>query len=113
MDALTAYHRLLQERGVSLEPLGIREIALRRSDALNALDFLRAGAAPLLGGDVFWLIRGRLELAYANWQTDREASRSTREHSEMACAQAATYIARFPEKAGAEPLFSLIVARLT
>jgi hypothetical protein len=101
------YSRMLAERGVSLEPLGIGEVALRRADALGALKIIRAGRRPILGGDVYWLWDGKIELAHANWHTPRDPSSSASAQVEKSCADALAYIARFPEREGSEPLFSL------
>ena len=45
------------------------DIALGREDALIAVEFLKEDGIPILGGDVFFRRKNRMELAYANWYT--------------------------------------------
>jgi hypothetical protein len=51
-DGLAEYETLLGSKGVSLESLGLEEVALQRADALLAISALRRAGVAILGGDV-------------------------------------------------------------
>ena len=110
MNDLTQYSDLLERAGIPLESVGTEEIALRRNDALAALAVLENGDVPVLGGDVYWLTEDAIEPAYANWHWSREPKADPRDEVKRSCAEAASYVARFPAQGNREPLFSLVLA---
>lgn len=56
--------------GCSLDQIGIRNWALTKEAALNALDKLLEIQVPILGGDVFEKINGVMRPKYDNWYCD-------------------------------------------
>jgi hypothetical protein len=44
------YQTLLMSKGVRIDLAGLDEIALKRLDALQAVELLRTAAIPILGG---------------------------------------------------------------
>ena len=104
------YYQLLEDRGVSLEQLGLHELALRREDALAAIDLLEAAERPILGGDVFFIQGERVELAYANWSTSSKASESVSDYVARCCRDSRKYITDFPHYEDRTPIFVLVAA---
>ncbi|TBV02304.1 Imm40 family immunity protein [Stutzerimonas kirkiae] len=58
--------------GASLDCVGIKNWALRRDDAIRAINELEALGVPVLGGDVYQLLDGGAEQTYDNWYCDQE-----------------------------------------
>jgi hypothetical protein len=109
MNALDKYQRILASKGVALNGLGLSEIALRRSDAMGAIEALRESSVPILGGDVYSEKAGTIEPAYANWHVDRDAGERETEFAIRSCVKAESYVEKYPRRAGEEPLFVLVV----
>lgn len=59
--------------GISLDCVGIKNWALRRDDAIRAINELEALGVPILGGDVYQLVDGAAEQTYDNWYCDQES----------------------------------------
>jgi len=109
MSNVDVYKQFLAAKGISLEPLGLREVALNRGDALSAIRILRDVPAPILGGDVYFRRNGSMAIAYANWHVDRETGEQLDDFVERSCRQAEKYIDAFPHRTEEDPLFVLVV----
>ncbi|MGH7155823.1 MAG: Imm40 family immunity protein, partial [Acetobacteraceae bacterium] len=109
MVTLEEFDGLLTRSGVSLASLGIRDIALSRSNALKAVELLRRAKFPILGGDVYFRRGDRIEVAYANWYADPEPSEDHDTYLRRRWDKAETYLKNFPETTDAEVLFALVV----
>lgn len=106
-DALS-YEQFLATKGISLQQIGLRDIALRRLDALSAIEILRALSIPIVGGDVYFTNDGHIEIAYANWYTDREVNESMSAYLERCYQQTKKYIMTFTQRAGMDAIFVLV-----
>ena len=108
MNPTHDYRELLRDRGIPLGEHGIGEMALRRVDALRAVDLLRTASIPVLGGDVYIRYKARVELAYANWHSEPEPGEKRQGFATRSCLETETYIRGFPVSE-AEPLFVLVI----
>ena len=108
MSAAHEYNELLKSRGVPLRELGIGDIALDRTDALNAVELLRKSSIPILGGDVYFKRQSGIELAYANWHSDPQPGEDRQRFANRSCLETENYIRSFPPS-DAAPLFSLVI----
>jgi hypothetical protein len=108
MTMMENYSQLLATKGVSLDNLGLREVALRREDALSAIRALRESSVPILGGDVYFAHQGNVEPAYANWYVDRQDAESRKDFADRSCSKAESYVAGFPKETDKQPLFVLV-----
>jgi hypothetical protein len=90
------YDQLLDEKGISLQNPGLRERALSRYDALNAINLLASRNVAILGGDVYLLREGKIRLAYANWYVDRLVNESDNDYRERSWKRASEYIRSYP-----------------
>jgi immunity protein 40 of polymorphic toxin system len=90
------YDQLLDEKGISLQSPGLRERALRRDDALNAISLLSARNVEVLGGDVYLLREGKIRVAYANWSVKRLADESDNDYRKRSWERAREYIRSYP-----------------
>jgi hypothetical protein len=105
------FEKLLADRGVSLEDLGLQDIALRRNDAIRAIQLLLRDSIPVLGGDVYYHEDSRNSIAYANWYCEPEGGENVAAFATRSCKRASEYINRFPELEGREPVFALVVKK--
>jgi hypothetical protein len=112
MRTSTEYDALLDSRGISLAQMGVREIGLRREDALLAVEFLRDAEIPILGGDVWYCRDGKFELTYENWYAEPNPIEDERAYAHRSCKIAEQYVRAFPKLAEVEPLFVLVIRRL-
>jgi hypothetical protein len=112
MKISSRYQALLDKKGITLlEEFGIVDVALKRQDALIAVDFLREDGISILGGDVFFQVGNALELAYANWFTEQRVGEDLDTFIKRTCLETANYIEGFPSKTGVTPLFALVVSK--
>ena len=109
MSNVESYANLLASQGVSLESLGLTEIALERVDALCAIELLASANVPVLGGDVYIERQDRIEIGFSNWYTDRQDGESRDVFASRSWDKSRTFISRFPEPPGGKTLFVLVV----
>lgn len=57
--------------GVSLECVGVKNWALERDNALQAIYKLEILGIPILGGDVYRMVDNMPQLTYDNWFCDK------------------------------------------
>jgi hypothetical protein len=103
------YLQFLASTGMSLQQLGLEDIALQREDALTAVEILQQQSIPILGGDVYFVRDGRAEPAYANWHCDSRTDERPADYLSRSCQDARQYITAFPDRDGVTPVFVLVV----
>ena len=107
MKVPDGYRTLLREKGIGLADLGLREVALGRADALDAVGLLRHADIAILGGDVYFHRRTGIETSHANWHADPAANEDARTYAARSCREAEAYIRSFPQTDGTA-LFVLV-----
>ena len=111
MNHAAEFEQLLASNGVSLQELGLREVALLQADALRAIEVLSASAIPILGGDVYFRRGQHVEPAYANWHADPRPGETRADFAVRSCKHSAKYVGGFPIRADVTPVFVLVIAR--
>ncbi len=111
MNISKEYQKLLADKGVILGDLGLNDIALRRADALQAIVLLQKESTPVLGGDVYYHQGSKNSIAHANWYCEPNAGEDIQAFSSRSCAKATEYISRFPDLAGKESIFVLVIKK--
>ena len=109
MNIPTEYAALLSASGISLDALGLRDVALSRADALLAVNMLRDSVRVILGGDVYHRRDGRLEPALANWYSDPKQAEARLSYLQRSWDTTEKYLKAYPERPGIEPLFSIVI----
>lgn len=92
------FAEILATTGVSLDKMGIQEVAPRREDALRAIRAIRAireASVPILGSGVYFKKHGNIEPAYANWYVERQSSDSWKDFTDRSRLKAEIYIVGF------------------
>ena len=56
--------------GISLEHIGVANLAWRREDALSIIEALHGTGVAVLGGDVLDTAEGHLAYNYSNWHIE-------------------------------------------
>jgi Immunity protein 40 len=105
------YQVLLSKRGIVLSDLGLSDIALRRADALQAIELLQKESIPVLGGDVYFRQNLKNSLAYANWYCEPNIDEDPQAFSSRSCAKATEYISQFPDLPEKESIFVLVIMK--
>lgn len=109
MKTSNRYIELLKSHGVSPEALGIRDIALERSEALVAIECLKADSIPILGGDVYLRNDAAIEPSYANWHCDARPGESKEDYFKRSWLIAEEYIRKYPEPVIGKPVFAIVI----
>ena len=94
--------------GISLEPLGVKNWALSKSDALRALDEFLDIKIPILGGDVCERVDGLLQYNYDNWYCDKLPGETKLEFANRSIKIARDYIENYNFKGSGEVFFVFV-----
>ncbi len=113
MNPTSKFEQLLAAKGVSLHGLGLKEVALDRTDAVLAAEQLRAASVPILGGDVYFVRGGKVEQAFANWHSDRRPDEGWPAFAERSYRETTKYLEAFPHRPEVAPVFVLVLAQGT
>src|SRR5438552_6080379 len=105
-----SYRVLEQTKGRSLSEIGSKGFALRRTDALQAIDLLRGSSSGILGGDVLKVTNGRLGYTYDNWSVKRIPNEDVRDFLARSITESAAYIRKYPDLEDGTILYSLVVS---
>ncbi len=112
MITVPAYVELLATRGVSLDELGLREVALRREDAVIGLGMLRRQSIPMLGGDVYAICNGHMKYAYASWSCERaehDEQDGPGQYAERGYQKSKQYMESYPQREAEVPVLVLVI----
>lgn len=93
--------------GQSLEELGVRNWALQKDTALEALDRLLNIGVPILGGDVYVVKNDSLEQNYDNWYCERNEDETNADFIERSVSFAKRYISSYKIN-GRDVYFSIV-----
>jgi hypothetical protein len=107
--SIPAYEDLLDAKGVRLARLGLNDIALRRDDAITAIGIIGEKRASILGGDVYFVHKDRIDLAYANWYVNKDLDESIDDFCLRSLKEARAYIKNFPNYTDKIPAFSFVL----
>ena len=108
MNPETEYRKLIETRGISLQSLGLAELALSRADAILAVELLRGASIPILGGDVYFKNVTGIESEGDNWHSDPREGEERDSFVTRSCLETLSYIENFPST-GAVPIFVLVI----
>lgn len=110
MTTAETFQQLLDEKGIPLPELGIRDIALSREDALLAVAFLKKESVPILGGDVYLKRGNKMEADVSSWHSDPKPGENRAEYLARSWATTEEYLRNFPQQpTGIVPFFSMVV----
>lgn len=91
--------------GISLEPLGISEIAWKCEDALVVINYITSKGYPILGGDVYSFNSDSIELTYDSWFLNKADSNDFIIESKN---KAIEYINDYSKNNGISYIYSII-----
>jgi hypothetical protein len=93
--------------GYPLKEIGIHNWALKKSDALVALEKFAASNISILGGDVYEIINQSIQSNYDSWHCDRMPNESRNDFLKRSIEKAKIYMEQY-ESANNNILFALI-----
>jgi hypothetical protein len=101
----------LFERGISLERIGVHEIAWNWQDALRVLSILLENAIPILGGDVYLILGDEIRAALDNWHINRREFGRSDLYLKESHRISNSYITSYASQKGDNYYYSIIVDR--
>ena len=96
--------------GMSLESVGVRNWALSRDDALEALNRLEALGVGVLGVDVYRTSGQVLELSFDNWHCEKEPGEDNADFVARSADISRAHIVSWPDR---DAFFALVPAFLS
>jgi hypothetical protein len=106
------YSEILTSKGRDLKHLGIKEVALLRSDALDAIKSLEGHQIAVLGGDVYRDENGRLSPTYHNWFCEQRADENPMEFTKRSQQIALDSVQKYKTSEENKTLYTLTVSEL-
>ena len=94
--------------GYPLNEVGVDNWALKRPEALKALEELLELEVPVLGGDVYEEIEGSIRPNYDSWHCDKLPKESNHEFVVRSIGQARSYIQKYNVNDYKKVLFVLV-----
>jgi hypothetical protein len=94
--------------GKSLEDLGIRNWALEQDQALEALNQLAREGIAVLGGDVYLMQEGKLQVSYDNWYCERPLTEKEEDFVSRSIEVARTYIKNYRSPLDGPAFFAIV-----
>ena len=108
MTTQSDFAAFLQNHGLSLQSMGLSELALTRDDLLEAARLALECQLPILGGDVYFLTGEAIEPAYANWHVERKDGESSDAFVKRSYDETIRYVKSLPKSAGKAHLFVMV-----
>lgn len=96
------------EKGISLSNIGIDNWALSKDQAILAIDEFEKLKIPVLGGDVYEMVGGSLELIYDNWYCNQNVDEDLEHYVVRSTSRARNYIKGYNNPRGREVFFTLV-----
>lgn len=103
------YIDILARHGRDVRDAGVNGVALSRRAALSAVDALRrTGDIPILGGEVFRITNGKIELSYDNWDTKSSRGPNSVQYRQDSYPQAEAYIRAYADPENGTILYRIV-----
>ena len=107
MSVSEEFSTFVNARGISLDSLGVPELAFTPCDALAAIQLLRGGDVGVLGGDALIRKGNRIAFGGESWHCERGRDEDLEKWVKRSLDVAGQYISRFPNPADSV-LFTII-----
>ncbi len=97
-------------KGFSLEPLGVHGFAYPRKEALKIANGYFSSNTPILGGDVYELVNGRIESTSDSWYCERKETETLYDYVVRSYNVACDYIREYP--GNENTFFSIVIDQI-
>jgi hypothetical protein len=95
--------------GIPLYGLGVNNWALTTEQALNAIKIFKKIKVAVIGGDVYSVIEGEIELLYDNWHCEEKRIKETEKDFVLRTLDyAENYILNYNNQNVPQPFFALV-----
>ena len=94
--------------GRPLDEIGIRNWALTRSQALNAINELESAGIAILGGDVYYVSDNRLSSSPDSWYCDQSPNQPWNAFVRRSATEARKYIEGYEIEEESDVLFAIV-----
>ncbi|MED4718518.1 Imm40 family immunity protein [Bacillus badius] len=102
---------IIRNSAISLEELGIKEVAWKWEDAQAVIQFLKQNDLAILGGDVYRVEHNQKEPTYDSWYIDRKSGMAWSDYVDECQKITMSYINNYYLKNGANYCYSLVYAK--
>ena len=99
----------LRDKAVSLEVIGLNEVAWPKTIAIEILERLQGTDAAALGGDVYRLKGSRPTPDYDNWYSERHPDETLESYTRRSREEALKYIRSYPDPEDGSVLYVLVL----
>ena len=86
---------ILCKEGIPLSHIDVNNWALKRKDALIAIENLKKNNIAVLGGDIYAVYNGVIESTHDNWYCDRESGEVASDFILRSASIATNYINKY------------------
>ena len=104
-----SYQSLIEQSGISLDSLGVADVAFTRRDALRAVEALQADERLILGGDAYYRCGATVGHALSNWYVERKADEPDADLLRRSWDAARRFVTQHGMEGTDEALFSFVV----
>lgn len=111
MDNKVLFPFSVIDSAISLEELGIKELAWKWKDIHNVITFLVNNEYAILGGDVYLLENDEKIITYDNWYIDKETGTSWFDYVIKSQKKAIDYIDNYHIKNGDSYCYSIVYSK--
>ncbi|MGB8506889.1 MAG: Imm40 family immunity protein, partial [Pyrinomonadaceae bacterium] len=94
------------------QELGVNEIALQRSAALEAIETLKGSQVAIFGGDVLRVSNDRPSYTGDSWYCERQNSEALNDFLKRSWDVAEQYIRAYPQSEEGKVLYTLVLSEL-
>jgi hypothetical protein len=98
----------IKANAISLQNIGVNDVAWLRSDALELLKTLEGSAIAVLGGDVLKKVRENYKYNYDHWSSDIKPGEQWAAYAARSRKETQDYIESYPDNGNGEYIYCLI-----
>jgi hypothetical protein len=80
---------------IDLSPMGVSSVAFTKENALLILKIIRQENIPILGGDVCFVINGKIQYTGDNWSFSKKDDETLRQYTERSYQATFDYITKY------------------
>ena len=111
MNKKNVLHPSMIDSSITLEALGIDELAWRFEDVHHVIDYLVDNGYAILGGDVYSLLGNEINSTYDGWYLDRDVIVTWNNYMVQSKVFAHEYINSYHTKNGEHYCYSLVYSK--
>lgn len=97
----------ITQKSISLEKYGLNDLAWNKEDSIKLINEIIKDKIGILGGDVYKLTPGGLEILPENWSCEPTENESEEEYYLRSKSESINYIENYPTQMNEKIIFSI------